>query len=29
VYVEGLNAMLYLETDTMGSHGRMEQLPIS
>jgi hypothetical protein len=29
VYVEGLNAMLYLETDTMGSHGRMERLPIS
>jgi len=29
VYVEGLNAMLYPETDTMGSHGRMERLPIS
>jgi len=29
VYVEGLNAMLYLETDTMGSHSRMERLPIS
>jgi hypothetical protein len=29
VYVEGLNTMLYLDTNTIGSHGRMERLPIS
>ena len=29
VYVEGLSAMLYLETGTMGSHDRMDRLPIS
>jgi hypothetical protein len=29
VYVEGLSAMLYLETGTMGDHDRMERLPIS
>ena len=29
VYVEGLNATLYLEASTNGSHARMERLPIS
>jgi hypothetical protein len=29
VYVEGLNAMLYPETNPNGSHARTEQLPIS
>ncbi len=29
VYVEGLNAMLYPETNPNGSHARMERLPIS
>jgi hypothetical protein len=29
VYVEGLNAMLYPDTNPNGSHARMEQLPIS
>lgn len=29
VYVEGLNATLYLQASTNGSHARMERLPIS
>jgi hypothetical protein len=29
VYVEGLNAMLYPDTNPNGSHARTEQLPIS
>ena len=29
VYVEGMNATLYLEASTNGGHARMERLPIS
>jgi hypothetical protein len=29
VYVEGLNAMLYRDTNPNGSHARTERLPIS